>query len=66
MLTRWPRAEARGAQSLQVPEKLGAELRAKPVTEPRERSVQEMPFEWGFVKALVRTRVSVELIWHHE
>jgi serine/threonine protein kinase len=54
-----------GAQSLQDSEKLGIALRARPVGDPKEKSGHELTFEWGFGKALLRTRASVELIRRH-
>lgn len=50
------------AASLRDPGKLGAALRAKPINDPNVDPTQELTFNWGFGKALVRTKASVDLI----
>jgi hypothetical protein len=50
------------AASLQDPGKLGAELRARPVSDPDGKPVYELTFDWDFGRALVRTKASVEMI----
>jgi hypothetical protein len=48
------------AASLHDPARLGAALRAKPMSDPNEKPADELCFDWGFGKAIVRTSAGVE------